>query len=427
MQLVIETYEDFRWVTMGSWTPKPGEEARGFAGSGVWRYDMDFAIEHLHSQAAGVSLALPLVLDSIALDHWPAFMLDLLPGGPARKEWLELLQVANGPAADIPLLQHAGRAPVGCLRVQHATRIGTAKGFARHEVLDRHQRFLAYMRDTMVSRLNLPQDTPYSAIDSQGAAPKYLLTEDRKKMWWAEGTLADEQCARFWLVKYPRGRQHVDRLVLQAEAAYAKIAKDCGALVGELPHWEKDILFVPRFDRTISSAGQVLRYGLETLCSAMGVAELGHSFHNEELAACIARHSSDPQSDLVEFLRRDILNVALGNSDNHARNTSFLKKAGQVRLSPLYDFAPMELDPEGISRQARWQGERLQSLPWQQIVQVLSQWVPAERVHGVLAQLATSIEAMPKIVKKAKVPAEVVAHCQERWAPLAQSIREYLP
>ena len=411
---------------MGTWTPNEDEKRRGFSGGGVWRYDMDFAVEHLHTLGPSVPLALPVMLDSIPLSHWPAFLLDLLPGGPARKEWLDLLQIPNGPAADLPLLQHAGRAPVGCLRVQHSTRIGISKGFVRQDVLDRHQRFLAYMRDTLVGQMGLPEDTPYSAIDSQGAAPKYLLTEDRQGLWWAEGTLEDTQCARFWLVKYPRGTQTADRLVLKAEAAYAKVAKACGVYVAKLPLWENDILFVPRFDRSLDGNHRVMRYGLETLCSAMGVSEFGHAFQQEDICACIARYASDAPSDLLEYLRRDILNVALANTDNHARNTSFIKDGRHIRLSPLYDFAPMELDPEGISRQVRWQGERLHCLPWKHIVTVLNVWVSEDRLVGVLSQMANHLEAMPQLVREANVPQKVVSHCKDRWSPLAKSLREYL-
>jgi serine/threonine-protein kinase HipA len=55
--------------------------------------------------------------------------------------------------------------------------------------------------------------------------------------------------------------------------------------------------------------------------------------------------------------------IALRNTDNHGRNSAFLKYAdGTVKLSPLYDFAPMFLDPEGIPRSSRW-GKELEPIP----------------------------------------------------------------
>lgn len=45
--------------------------------------------------------------------------------------------------------------------------------------------------------------------------------------------------------------------------------------------------------------------------------------------------------DLVfEYLRRDLLNLILGNSDNHGRNTSILRMDKGVKLAPIYDLAP---------------------------------------------------------------------------------------
>lgn len=51
---------------------------------------------------------------------------------------------------------------------------------------------------------------------------------------------------------------------------------------------------------------------------------------------------------------RDTINTAIGNTDNHGRNTALLKRDGAVQLSPAYDLAPMVLDREGIARTTVW-------------------------------------------------------------------------
>ena len=52
------------------------------------------------------------------------------------------------------------------------------------------------------------------------------------------------------------------------------------------------------------------------------------------------------------------MNVVLGNKDNHGRNTALLRyETGVVKLAPMFDFAPMYLDPEGIARVCRWSGD----------------------------------------------------------------------
>ncbi|MGK3141618.1 HipA domain-containing protein [Pantoea sp. C2G6] len=48
------------------------------------------------------------------------------------------------------------------------------------------------------------------------------------------------------------------------------------------------------------------------------------------------------------------LNIQFGNSDNHGRNSAILKKDSGMWLAPIYDFAPMKADPEGVVRTTQW-------------------------------------------------------------------------
>ena len=36
------------------------------------------------------------------------------------------------------------------------------------------------------------------------------------------------------------------------------------------------------------------------------------------------------------------------------RNTAFIRRAGSIEFAPVYDFAPMKADPEGIIRSTTW-------------------------------------------------------------------------
>lgn len=63
--------------------------------------------------------------------------------------------------------------------------------------------------------------------------------------------------------------------------------------------------------------------------------------------------------EVLEYIKRDIANLALGNKDNHARNTAVQRDFdGRIALTPLYDFAPMYLHPDGIARRIRWRDEQ---------------------------------------------------------------------
>lgn len=63
-------------------------------------------------------------------------------------------------------------------------------------------------------------------------------------------------------------------------------------------------------------------------------------------------------------------NLALRNPDNHARNTAVHTVDGRTGLTPLFDFAPMYLDPDGIARSSRWyqaeSGKELQR--WEDVI-----------------------------------------------------------
>lgn len=74
-----------------------------------------------------------------------------------------------------------------------------------------------------------------------------------------------------------------------------------------------------------------------------------------------ARHPvrGDRSADqTLDYLCRDVLNLAMRNTENHARNTAVQQLGNTLRLTPLYDFAPMYLDPDGIARTARWHHPR---------------------------------------------------------------------
>jgi serine/threonine-protein kinase HipA len=82
-----------------------------------------------------LSCGYPVDFDLHQDAHWPAFVLDILPTGFGRRQWLEQLELADGPNADWPLLLRGTAFPPGNLRVTEAvaakrldTRVRTATG-----------------------------------------------------------------------------------------------------------------------------------------------------------------------------------------------------------------------------------------------------------------------------------------------------------
>lgn len=121
----------------------------------------------------------------------------------------------------------------------------------------------------------------------------------------------------------------------------------------DLPTLHGDVLLIPRFDRMVCD-GKVMRFHQESVASILGLAGFDQRPSLFDVVAGIRQVVTDPAAETLEFIKRDVLNLAMRNTDNHVRNTAVQRIDGHVRLPPLFDFAPMYLDPELIPRSLRW-------------------------------------------------------------------------
>jgi serine/threonine-protein kinase HipA len=319
----------------------------------LFEYDLDYAFE---PAAQSMSLRFPVTADMQKLAQWPAFIFDLIPQGSGRAYLLGQLQLADGPAADFALMCAGAFNPIGRVRVteavkyyeQHLARHDTGTplhGFSFEEIIGRGDAF----NERMMVHSMLAAGT----LGVQGAAPKYLLTTDHEGQWHADGALADQHASAHFIVKRARGKTPSDDKVLRNEAAYMRVAKAMGLrTAGEL-RYQDDTLFIPRFDRIVEG-GKVLRLHQESTASLAGIVGFEAMPSQFDLLQAVRAVVSDKTGETIEFLKRDILNLAMRNTDNHGRNTAVQQLGSEVRLTPLFDFAPMYLDPAGIARAARW-------------------------------------------------------------------------
>jgi serine/threonine-protein kinase HipA len=162
--------------------------------------------------------------------------------------------------------------------------------------------------------------------------------------------------------------------ILRNEATYQKVAQRLGLRVTPvLPEFTDGALLIPRFDRRHVN-GMEVRLGVESLYSIAGVLDSAETTlrHHDALIAlsgCVTRFDEE----VLEYIRRDLLNIALGNRDNHGRNTAILKDTdGTIRLAPLYDFGPAFLDARAIARVIRWAGEEPGRRDWNVVLENLA-------------------------------------------------------
>lgn len=421
----IQIFKNGRWMTAATFDPDRKNLSRGIAGSGVLEYDVDFVVEQgMEDMSARIALGYPVNFELYRSEHWPAFLLDIMPTGAGRRVWLRRLGLRDGAPADWELLVKGAGNPPGNIRVAEASIPpgDPHPGFTREEIIEKAPDFIEYAeaKGAVVA----------GATDVQGDAPKFLLVRDRNRRWHPDGAVEDRAVLDCWLVKFPRGKTDADRAVLRNEAPYLEVARRFGLRVGAPLHFADNSLFIPRFDRAAGRDG-VERHGFETLSSAAGIAEFGKRGDHAVFCKAIGRFATSPEEDVVEYVRRDVLNAALRNTDNHGRNTAFLKFSdGTVHLSPLYDFAPMFLDPEGIPRSSRWEGELepVSGRPvWGKIAERLSPLVDAVQLRRILERDAEAVTAFPETMRECGVEEAIIDKVARRCAEVAQDLRDAAP
>ena len=389
-------------------------EQGGVNSRALFEYDLDYVFG---GPGEPVSLAFPVNAVNLTLDHWPAFLYDLIPQGAGRKFLLGELRLPDDRSSDFALLCAGAFNPIGCLRVTEAvdyfnahvdrhTAFSRGQGMTLDEVVNRGEDF--------VERMMVHGMLAAGTTGVQGAAPKYLLTRDHAGLWHGDAVLPDAQAAEHVIVKLPRGREAADRKILRNEAAYMKVAAAMGLRThGTLTH-RGDMLFIPRFDRS-TAGGVVTRHHQESAAAVAGLAGFDLRPSQFELLTALRRVLSDKQADTIEFLKRDVLNLAMRNTDNHARNTAVQKIGDQVQLTPLFDFAPMYLDPEGIARVLRWYhpSTRKELTNWGDILDAL-ELNPGERapVRQALAEFGNRLDTLTESMQVAGVDHDIIEHLQ---------------
>lgn len=111
-------------------------------------------------------------------------------------------------------------------------------------------------------------------------------------------------------------------------------------------------LLIPRFDRLVAE-NSVRRLHQEDFAQALGLprglkyernGREGREFNAEAIAGLCDR-LDNPADARIKVLKATVLNMALGNTDNHAKNHAVLYIGrGAPALAPFYDILPIRLN-----------------------------------------------------------------------------------
>ena len=290
--------------------------------------------------------------------HIAPVLRDMIPQGSGRRALLKLWgEKDTGPGLDVRLLKEGCVSPIGNLRIKEAAetfqdRISNQEpaAFTRDNVSERNDELIEHAHNLGIAI--------GGATGAGGDAPKLLMVEDDEGKLYLEGTIAESRIAQHWLIKFPRGRMlQDDEDILRAESVFYQTLEELGVNTIKGAHIQEGrvpALWMPRFDRAIV-AGQVHRYGMESVYSLMRMVGDGARLQHMDVLRQLTQHlSANRDAILVDYLLRDIINSAIGNTDNHGRNTAIIKRDGILELAPAFDLAPMVLDREAIARTTVW-------------------------------------------------------------------------
>ncbi|MBF6984061.1 type II toxin-antitoxin system HipA family toxin [Pasteurella multocida] len=384
-----------------------------------FEYLTDYVVQHYGKTGEhAVSLNYPVnvfIDDTTSLWSW---LSDIAPAGASRRYWLEALDIKqeSEEKQQFLLLKHAAISPIGNLRIKDAVPEQVeVRLFDLDKAKDRQSDFLEYVNQSgaMVG----------GATGAGGEAPKLLLKRRENQVWIDNQQQGQDQDVSY-LVKYPRGNYSpIDCDILRAEYHYYQELAQLGFDTIDTTRMRLEegkrypSLWLPRFD-IVQREGKTHRLAFESVYSLLQK-QGGVLDHETTLRQLIERISTArlqfAQTDFViEWVKRDLLNIAFGNSDNHGRNMAFLRDEQRIWLAPIYDFAPMRADPEGIIRTTTWQtkGEYPQEFAGEyhfaRIAEVLADLVEPTLLMQELRRLAGSLVDLKSRLVQRNLPQSIL-------------------
>ena len=425
--LTIQIFLEGKWQDAAELSIKQPQLGRG--GPVRLGYEFDYALKYQYrddEHACSLTLPVELMIPHDATT-WFGFLDDIMPAGAARRYWVNQLGLSHASLQwqDTELLRHGTIAPVGNLRIKEslpALPAGSTlkqRRFAIADVVERNTDFLEYAQQMGAAS--------GGATGAGGEAPKLLLRCSSKDEVWIDTFQDEVHPDAYYLVKFPRNkRTTIDCDILRAEYHYYHELHRLGintiSTLGMklLEGARFPSLWLPRFDVSMAE-GKLVRYGLESVYSVLNKAPGSYLKHQQVLRSLVTlleqqyritdmKQEFDRQAFVVEWVKRDLLNVAFGNSDNHGRNTALLKRPQGIGLAPVYDFAPMKADPEMVPRSTSW-GSPLEEgghYNWQSIAAELSDLAEPEQLLKELQGVAIKLVGLKQRLHDRGVPASIL-------------------
>jgi len=420
---------------------------QGFKGAISASYTREYALACINNPTEPLfacSLNFPPDLfQTYRQSTWFSWLDDIRPAGSSERYWAQQLGVSHLTESQraFTLLQHGTIAPIGHCRIKEAlpARVGgsqlEAMRFSLDQVAERDSDFLNYAQAMGAAS--------GGATGAGGEAPKFLLRLTPQDEVWIDTYQDDfEKADAHYLVKFPRNKRTQDDCdILRAEFYYyhelSALGVNAIATQGMrlIEGKRYPSLWLPRFDREFNAQGQLMLHGMESVYSVLSKPPATAMRHLDVVAQIVTKFAKFPNFDAQQFVRewliRDFLNVVFGNTDNHGRNSAFLKTQTSLALSPVFDFAPMKADPEGSMRTITW-GPPLEeggNFNWQAITQNLEQTVPdaanADSLLREIQQMAHKLVGLQARLAERGVPRRILEYPAIQMAALDKKLEQW--
>lgn len=437
LRLTLQLYGAGAWADAMTLSFDNPEE--GFASPCSFGYVPQYLVDNLEAVASplsrSVSAQIPLGWQPWREDRAPAFLYDLVATPAARRFLLRQIghERPDGMGSELFLLARSTAAPIGHLRIKESL-AGLHRrptlGFTREQVATLDNRFLEYAHE---------QAAAFGGTASIGdEAPKLLLTENREGLLYPDALLDDAAAVRHWWVKFPRNPASPnDCDILRSEFHYYRALQQLG--IETLPahglaleEGRRPSLWMQRFDRRRTAAG-VERLAVESIYSLAGLVGHGQGMRHTEVLGILAelwratgQEASIPEL-VADYLRRDLLNRILGNTDNHGRTLSVVRTDAGVHLAPIHDLAPKVMDDQGIARTTKWPGrmEVAGDVDWRLVCASLKPLLDPELALTRLRADAEQLRALPDLLSAGGLPEATLNHPRIHLRHLDRRLQEW--
>lgn len=314
----------------------------------------------------------------------------LLPEGSARLHYA--VNAAIDPEDTFALLARYGQDTAGALVfVPHGHLPDSAPGTP-------HPLDGADVRELLEEASSSARRGALTSTSLAGLVPKIALDRTPEGHWLRPAYGAPST----WIVKiaHPADSEAAD--VVDTETACLDLGRRIGVttIAAEILHLDGlRAIAVSRYDRPVSAGGQVQRTHQEDLAQALGIAtadptrkfQRGRRIPSWSAAADVLRAGGGALSPLARLV---CFSYLVGNTDHHAKNTSFLRfPDGRVALAPAYDIAA-HLHHPGTHRTALdLAGESaFETLTIDHVVEEITSWdIPRVRALAAVTDVVTDL------------------------------------